>query len=300
MIYTSARAGCSGLSEASLGATVQELLTSGVVFPESPRWHQGRLWFSDVYDFALKAVDMSGRVEIVAAVPGRPSGLGVLPDGRMLMATGVERTLYSVASGGGMALVADLSGRAGGLLNDMVVDVYGRAYVGDTGFNPASGEPFQPGRTWLVVPGSEPEVAADDIHLPNGCAISDDGRMLFLAETFANRISRFSVDENGRLSGRAIHAELSSRPDGLCLDAEGALWVAMVQEGAFIRIDPRGAVVDRLPSASPFALACAFGGPERNLLFLTSADTTLERLRVGDSVGRIDYVCAHVRGSGRP
>jgi len=216
------------------------------------------------------------------------------------MATALERKLYAVSPAGELEIVADLSSRAVGLLNDMVVDRQGRAYVGDTGFNPSSGEPFKPGCTWLVRPGREPEPAASDMHLPNGCAISGDGRTLYVAETFAERIARFSIGEDGALSDREVHAELPSRPDGLCLDREDHLWVAMVQDSEFVRIDPQGTIVQRLPSPESFALACVLGGPDRDLLFLCSADTSLERLRDGDSRGAIDHVRVPVRGSGLP
>jgi len=278
----------------------ETLLTEDVVFPESPRWHDGRLWFSDVYDFALKTVDLDGRGAVVTAVPGRPAGLGALPDGRMLLATAIERVLYAVSADGTTEAVADLSGKATGLLNDMVVDARGRAYVGDTAFNLAAGEPFRPGRTWLVAPGREPEVVAEDMHLPNGCALSPDERTLYVAETFAHRVTRFAVDDDGRLSRREVHAELPSRPDGLCLDADGHLWVAMVQDAEFVRVDPAGAIVERVPSPEPFALACVLGGPDRDRLFLCCADTSLERLRDGDSRGRVACLPVPVPGAGRP
>ena len=279
---------------------MKQLVREGVVFPESPRWHDGRLWFSDVYDFSLKAVDGAGHVTTVAKMPGRPSGLGTLPDGRMLVATALDRVLYAVTPTGQMEIISDLSERTPGLLNDMVVDARGRAYVGDNGFNPASGEPFVVGRTWLVAPGTEPRVVAEDMHLPNGCAISEDGRTLYVAETYAERITCFAIEEDGRLSARRVHAQLSSRPDGLCLDAGGHLWVAMVLDGEFVRIDPSGDIVERLSSPWPFALACTFGGQDRDQLFVTSADTTLERLRTGCSAGRIDYLARPVGGAGLP
>jgi len=277
-----------------------KLLTDSVVFAESPRWHQSRLWFSDVHDYALKTVDLDGTVRVVAPVPGRPAGLGVLPDGRMLMATAIEQKLYAVSAAGQMSPIADLSFVAAGLLNDMVVDSMGRAYVGDTGFRPAAGEPYRPGRTWLVVPGAKPEIVAEDVHFPNGCALSADGRTFYVAETFANRISRFTVDSDGRLSDRRVHVELPDAPDGLCLDAEGALWVALIRAGEFLRIAAGGTVVERLTSPFPLAVTCVLGGPDRRLLFLCSADTTLERLSSGDSRGRIDLAGVPTAGSGFP
>jgi sugar lactone lactonase YvrE len=284
----------------TVSANPQKLLAQGVVFPESPRWHDNQLWFSDVYDFALKTVDLFGRSRVIAPVPGRPAGLGVLPDGRMLMATAIERVLYAVSDDGAMEPVADLSSLATGLLNDMVVDAEGRVYVGDTAFNIAAGESFVPGRTWLVAPGREPEVAAEDMHLPNGCAISPDGATLYVAETFAHRITRFAIDDDGRLADRQVHAELPSRPDGLCLDAEEHVWVAMVEDSEYVRIDPDGEIVERVASPDFFALACVLGGPNRDELFLCSADTSLERLRAGDCSGSVHHLPVPVRGAGRP
>jgi sugar lactone lactonase YvrE len=277
-----------------------KLLTDAVVFAESPRWHRDLLWFSDVHDYALKTVNLAGEVKVVAQVPGRPAGLGVLPDGQMLLAAATNRRLYVVDISGRLTEVADLSHLATGLLNDMVVDAHGRAYVGDTGFSPALGESFRPGRTWLIAPGGEPEVAAEDMHFPNGCAMSADGDMLYVAETFANRISRFSIDSEGRLFDRQVHVALPESPDGLCLDAEGCLWVGLIRAGQFLRVGPAGDVLERLASPGALAVTCVLGGHDRRSLFLCSADTTLERLGRGDSRGRIDVVEVAVAGAGLP
>jgi sugar lactone lactonase YvrE len=276
------------------------LLTDDVVFAESPCWHRDRLWFSDVHDFKLKSLDLAGSLEVVAEVPGRPSGLGVMPDGQLLLATGLERTLNLVDDAGALTVVADLSGLARGLLNDMVVSDRGFAYVGDTGFRPADGEAYRPGGVLLVVPGEDPEVVAEDIEFPNGCAISPDGRTLYLAETFGKRISRFAIDDEGRLGRRTLHAELPESPDGLCLDTDGCMWVAMTHLKEFWRLAPDGTVNQRM--ASPYALAvtCVFGGADRKSLFLCSADTTIERLSRGDSHGRIDVVTLPTGGAGLP
>ena len=277
-----------------------ELVTDGVVFAESPRWHNDRLWFSDVHDYALKTVDLQGDVCVVAEVPGRPAGLGVLPDGGILMATALDQVIYTVSATGEMSVAADLSPLATGLLNDMVVDAMGRAYVGDTGFRPNAGEPFRPGLTWLVTPGAEPVAVAEDMHFPNGCAISADGHTLYVAETFANRISRFTIGSDGRLTDRRIHAELGDSPDGLCLDADGALWVGMIRSGEFRRVDARGATIERIASPAALAVTCVIGGPDRRVLFLCSADTTLERLSRGESRGRIDRCEVATAGAGLP
>jgi sugar lactone lactonase YvrE len=276
------------------------LLVDGLRFGEAPRWVGDRLWFSDVHAYQLKTVTLEGAVEVVAEVPERPSGLGVLPDGRMLMATALDRRLLAVSSSGSSEVVADLSGLATGLLNDMVVDGRGRAYVGDTGFNMAAGDPPGPGRVILWEEGKEPRVVAEDVVFPNGCVVSADGAELVICETMAQRISRFAIATDGSLGGRAVFAELDTPPDGLCLDAEGAVWAGLPHAGAFVRVSPDGRTLDRVASAFPFAVACALGGPDRRTLFMCSADTDLPRLAKGETTGRIDVIEVDVPGAGWP
>jgi sugar lactone lactonase YvrE len=275
------------------------LLVDGLRFAEAPRWVGEELWFSDVHAYQLKTVALDGTVDVVAEVPGRPSGLGALPDGRMLMATALDRRLVAVDGGGSLSQVGDLNGLATGLLNDMVVDGRGRAYVGDTGFDMAAGESPGPGRVILWEAGREPRVVAEDVVFPNGCVISPDGGLI-ICETMAQRISRFTIGPDGSLGERAVFAELDTPPDGLCLDAEGAVWAGLPHASAFVRISPDGRIVERLASAFPFAVACALGGPDRRTLFMCSADTDLPRLARGETSGRIDTVEVAVAGAGWP
>lgn len=276
------------------------LLADGLRFAEAPRWVGDRLWFSDVHAYQLKTVTLDGTVEVVAEVPGRPSGLGALPDGRMLMATALDRRLLVVGSGGTVAPVGDLGGLATGLLNDMVVDGRGRAYVGDTGFNMAKGEPPGPGRVILWEDGEEPRVVAEEVVFPNGCVVSPDGTELIICETMAQRISRFTIASDGSLGERAVFAELDTPPDGLCLDADGAVWAGLPHASEFVRISSEGQIAERRESAFPFAVACTLGGPDRRRLFMCSADTDLPRLAKGETTGRIDTVEVEVAGTGWP
>jgi sugar lactone lactonase YvrE len=275
-------------------------LIEGLRFAEAPRWVRDRLWFSDVHAYQLKTVALDGSVEVVADVPGRPSGLGALPDGRMLMATALDRRLLAVGPEGSVTEVGDLTGLATGLLNDMVVDGRGRAYVGDTGFNMAAGEPPGPGRVIVWEVGEEPRVAAENVVFPNGCVVSPDGAELIICETMAQRISRFTIAPDGALSERAVFAELDTPPDGLCLDAEGEVWAGLPHASAFVRISRGGTILERIPSRFPFAVACALGGPDRRTLFMCSADTDLPRLARGDTTGRIDTVEVDAAGAGWP
>lgn len=278
----------------------QVLLADGLRFAEAPRWIGDRLWFSDVHAHQLKTVTLDGEIAVVADVPGRPSGLGVLPDGRVLMATALERRLLAITPDGSASPVADLSGVATGLLNDMVVDGRGRAYVGDTGFNMAAGQPPRPGRMILWQDGEAPRTVAEDVVFPNGCVVTADGSQLLVCETMAQRITRFRVEDDGTLTVREVFTELETPPDGLCLDAEGAVWVGLPHAGEFVRVAADGRIVERIRSRFPFAVACALGGPGRRILFLCSAETDLPRLAKGDTTGRIDAVEVAVSGAGWP
>jgi sugar lactone lactonase YvrE len=280
------------------GGEKQHNLVAGIKFAESPRWHEGRLWFSDVHDYAVKCVDPDGRVTQVAEVPGRPAGMGFLPDGRLLLATALDRKLVTVDTDRGeLTEVADLSALAQGTLNDMVVDQAGRAYVGDVGFQFGKEEP-RPGRVILWAEDGGPRVAVEDTVFPNGCAV--DGGRYVLAETLARRVSEFTVAADGTLTDRRVLAELDDPPDGLCLDAEGCVWVAQPEEGRYLRLTREGSVDRIVASAWPFAVTCVLGGEDGRTLFLSSAETDLQRLPKGESDGRIDTLRVEVGRGGRP
>ena len=278
----------------------QRQLAASLKFAEAPRWKNDRLWFSDVHDYKLKTVTLDGVVSVVAAVPSRPSGLGFLPDGRLLMATALDCKLWTVTSTGQVTEVADLSHLAQGVLNDMVVDGAGRAFVGDTGFKMGTGQPPRPGRVLCWQEGRQARVVAEEVVFPNGCVVTPDGARFLIAETMAKRVSAFTISKDGSLSDRTVFAELESPPDGLCLDTEAALWVGLPHASAFIRVTADGKIDRSIPSAAPFAVTCALGGPNRRTLFLCSADTDLNRLGKGDTTARIDTIEVDVPGAGWP
>ncbi len=273
-------------------------IAAGLRYVEAPRWRDKCLWFSDVHDFKLKRVNPGGEVETVCDVPDRPSGLGFLPDGRLLMATARDRKLWIVMRGEPRE-VADLSALTTGLLNDMVVDGAGRAYVGDTGFQMGRDEP-RPGCLILWREGESARVVAEGIVFPNGCAVTPDGRTLFVAETFAKRITRFTIAGDGSLHDRAVFADLDMPPDGLCLDEKGGLWIGLPEAGRFIRLNAKGRLDRAIASPWPFAVAPAFGGEDRRRLFLASADTDLKRLARGETAARIDSIDLEIGGAGYP
>ncbi len=285
------------LDAARAVAGVPMLLTDQAVYPESPRWHDGRLWFSDVHDYAVKTVDPAGVVRTVVEVPGRPAGLGFLPDGRLLIAGALDRTLRTW-DGHRLTLAADVSDMANGLLNDMVVDGLGRAFVGDTGFNLMAGEAPRPGQV-LGFDRGKVWVASADVEFPNGAAVSPDGRCYWVAETSAQRIAEFEVTDDGMLANKRVLIELPDLADGLCLDVEGALWVALLRRGEFWRIRPDGEVETTLSADGRLAVACVLGGPDRRTLFLCSAATTMAELAHGRSAGLI-HTRPAVPGAGWP
>ena len=276
------------------------LLTEAVAFGESPRWHGDRLWFSDAHDYALKTVELDGTVTRVAELAGRPAGMGFMPDGRLLIATALDRKLNWVSPAGEVTPACDLGGIATGILNDMVVDGQGRAYVGDVGYDPAGDGAPQPGRVILFTEAAGAEVAASDVTFPNGCAVTPDGAHFYISETLAGRVTRFTIAADGRLGGREVFAALDSPPDGLCLDGDDGVWIGQPLAGRFVRLAADGTVDQEIASPAPFAVACVFGGEDRSTLFLCSADTDLDRLRHGDSQGRIDMLTANYRGVGWP
>ncbi len=275
-------------------------LLEGLCFPEGPRWHDGRLFFSDMHDHRVVALDAQGRAETVVHVPQRPSGLGWLPDGRLLVVSMVDRRLMRLDAQG-LVPVADLSSLAPCLCNDMVVDRLGRAYVGNFGFDLHSGDAPRNTCLILVEPDGRARIVADDLAFPNGAVLTPDGRTLILGETFGQRLTAFAVAEDGSLGSRRVFAQLDGVfPDGICLDAEGAVWVACPMSQRFLRVREGAEVSDVVPVPGRNAFACMLGGADRRTLFLcTAQESHPERCRELRS-GRIETVRVTVPGAGLP
>jgi len=275
------------------------VLLDGLRFPEGPRWRDDRLWFSDMHAGVVLAVDLAGRVETIVAVPHEPSGLGWLPDGRLLVVSMQDRRLLRLDPSG-LALVADLSPFASFHCNDMVVDAQGRAYVGNFGFDLHGKAPVAPANLVLVHPDGRAEVAAKDLLFPNGTVITPDGRTLIVGESYGARLTAFDVAGDGRLANRRVWAQLAGGavPDGICLDAEGAVWVASPTTNEFLRVREGGAVAARLP-VDRSAIACMLGGPERRTLFLCTSRAH-DPAQTGAREARIETIEVDVPGAGWP
>ncbi len=270
-----------------------EILVNGLGFPEGPRWHEDRLWFSDMSMSRVMAVDLSGRLEKIVDVPGQPSGLGWLPDGRLLVVSMSDRRLMRLDSDG-LSEVADLSRLAPFHCNDMVVDNLGRAYIGNFGFDFGSGAPFVPAAIIMVPPEGDARTVAENMIFPNGTVISPDGRTLIVAETFGSRLSAFDIEPDGSLKNHRVWAKLESvTPDGICLDAKGAVWVASPFTSEILRIC-EGAKITRRLKLKTRPYACMLGGEDRKTLFLMTAGGTKQ------NSGQIEFFRVDVPGAGLP
>jgi sugar lactone lactonase YvrE len=275
------------------------VLIDGLRFPEGPRWHEGRFWFSDMHDGKVIAASMDGKSETIVEVSADPSGLGWLPDGRLLVVSMRDRRLLRLDPEG-LTEVADLSAHAAFHCNDMVVDAQGRAYVGNFGFDLNAGDKPVSANLILVHPDGRSEIAAPDLQFPNGTVITPDGQTLIVAESFGARLTAFDIAEDGTLSGRRVWAELEGAvPDGICLDEEGAIWLASpVGQGGLLRVREGGEVLDRI-TVEHDAFACMLGGSDGRTLFICTSASP-DPAKTGNRLGRIEVVDVHVRGAGLP
>jgi len=274
------------------------VLAEGLTFPEAPRWRMGRLWFSDMLAGRVMNVDLEGRTEIVLETPGWTSGLGWLPDGRLLVVSMQDRRLLRLDRDG-LVVAANLETTTSFVCNDMVVDEYGRAYVGEVGFDIHGGAPFKPAALVLVQPDGEAQVCDADLACPNGAVITPDGRTLIVAESLADRLTAFDIRANGTLSRKRVWAAVDGLgPDGICLDAEGAIWVASPMKNALVRVAEGGRVTHRLALEPPMPIAVMLGDHDRRTLFICRAPHP--SVATKSRQGRIDTLRVGVPGAGRP
>ena len=234
---------------------------TGLAFPEALRWHDGALWFSDFYLQRVARATPAGELRTVVELDDQPSGLGWLPDGRLLVVAMKTRRVLRLDPGG-LQVHADLSGLVDWPCNDMLVDAQGRAYVGNFGFDLHARAAFAPTSLLLVTPDGEARVVAGDLHFPNGMALTADGRTLLVAESYGKRLTAFDVGADGALSRRRVWASFEEKgvaPDGICLDGEGAVWMASPVSREVLRVREGGAVTHRIATGEQ-ATACALAG----------------------------------------
>jgi sugar lactone lactonase YvrE len=251
-----------------------QVLTDGIAFGESPRWHEGRLWFADWMAQEIVAVDPAGTREVVARMPTFPFSIdwSPAPDGRLLVVAGGDRALLRQQPDGSFATVADLRGLCDQPWNELVVDGRGNAYLNSIGFDMMGGEEMRPGLIAVVTPDGRARTVADDVLFPNGMAVTPDDATLIVAESHGNRLTAFDIDADGGggLSGRRVWADLDGGfPDGICLDAEGAVWYGDVPNQRCVRVAEGGEVLATV-ELDRGCFACALGGDDGTTLFMVA------------------------------
>ena len=273
-------------------------LASDFVFLEGLRWKDGRLWMSDMWGNACYDLDLKGRSNKICSVPQRPSGLGFLPDGTMVVVSMVDRRLLRLVDGT-LTEYADLSAVATGELNDLLIDDSGRAYVGNFGYDLFGGASAAPANIARVSPDGAITVVAHDLTFPNGMVTVDGGRTFVVSETFANRLTAYDLDAKGGLSNRRVYAALGDRtPDGLCVDREDGIWVASFATSEFIRIARDGTITDRVFCENKRAVSCALGGEDLRTLFCSTFAGHLDDIVARKKVGAIETVRVTIPGRG--
>ncbi len=284
---------------------------TGLSFGEGPRWHDGRLWYSDFYRHGVYSLGDDGeRLELT--VPTQPSGLGWQPDGTLLVVSMTDRVVLAVGADGVARRHADISQYCGYWANDMVVAADGTAYVGNFGFDldtwieglstlePGAPIPETPTTSVVVLaPDGAVVQAIDELHFPNGMVLADDGATLIVGETLARRLTAFDVAKDGSVSNRRVFAELGVPPDGSCLDAEGQVWVANPLAAQCVRVAEGGEVTATVTTERT-CFACMLGGEDRRTLYLMTANASSAKVASSTREGQVESVLVEVPGAGLP
>jgi sugar lactone lactonase YvrE len=273
------------------------VLLAGRGLVESPRWHGDRLFFSDWSAGEVIAVDLAGRSEVIARVKSLPLCTAWLPDGRLVIVSSQSGQLLRREPDGSVVIHADL-GATG--WNDIVVDGRGNAYVNRVGFDMMAGEAFKPGFVALVTADGSVRDVADDFALPNGMAVTSDNSTLIVADSYRHHLVAFDIGADGALSGRRIWADLGeAAPDGICADAEGAVWYADVPGKRCVRVAEGGEVL-RTVTLDRGGFACALGGPDGTTLFIVAAEWRGMSEMVTPGSGQVLATEVEVSGAGWP
>ena len=275
------------------------ILLTGRGLVESPRWHGDRLYFSDWYAGEVVAVDLAGHSEVIARVDSLPLCTAWLPDGRLVIVSSRDGVLLRREPDGSLVTHSDL-GVPG--WNDIVVDGRGNAYVNRAGFNPMAGEEFRPGFVHLVTPDGSVRQVAGDFAFPNGMAVTAGNSTLIVADSYQHNLVAFDIGPDGGLSGRRVWADLGDgTPDGICTDAEDAVWYADVPAKRCVRVAEGGTIL-RTVELDRGGFACALGGPGRLTLFIVAAEWRgmTESQMVGPGSGQVLAVEVDVPGAGWP
>ncbi|HSD25365.1 MAG TPA: SMP-30/gluconolactonase/LRE family protein [Solirubrobacterales bacterium] len=272
------------------------VLMEGIGLGESPRWHEGRLWFSDWVAQELIALDLGGRSEGIAKVRSLPFSIDWLPDGPLLITSGQE--LLRMEPDGSLVTHVDLSDLSEHGWNEIVVDARGNAYVNNIDFDMMGGEEPKPGIIGVVTPDGETRQVADGLAFPNGMVVTPDSSTLIVAESYEGRLTAFDIDEGGGLSNRRVWADLGEGGDGICMDAEGAVWSPKFR--TCVRVAEGGEVLDEI-ELDRFCFACMLGGKDGRTLFMNVAEWNgPDQIGKGPRTGQVLTVEAPAAHAGRP
>jgi sugar lactone lactonase YvrE len=275
------------------------VLMSGLVFPESPRWHDDRLWFSDWGAHEVIAVDLEGNSEVIVRVPSFPMCIDRLPDGRLLIVSASDGLLLRREPDGSLVTHGDLTGLSSHAWNDIVVDGRGNAYVNNIGFE--FGGEFAPGILALVTPEGSVRGVAEEVAFPNGMVVTPDNSTLIVAESYGNKLTAFDIAADGSLSSRRVWADLpGGAPDGICLDAENAVWYGDVPNKRCVRVREGGEVLQTI-HLDRGCFACTLGGADKRTLFLVVNEWTGPASTAdGSRMGQVLTAEAPAPGAGWP
>jgi sugar lactone lactonase YvrE len=248
-----------------------KILMDGLVLGESPRWHDHRLWFSDWGAQEVVAVDVDGKSEVIVRVASFPFAIDWLPTGRLLVVSASDRRLLRREPDGSLVTHADLVDLSDQPWNEIVVDGRGNAYVNNIGFDFPGGD-FAPGILALVTPAGTVRQVADGVAFPNGMVVTPDNSTLILAESYASKLTAFDIASDGSLSNGRVWAELDGGfPDGICIDADNAIWYADVPNKRCVRVREGGEVLQTI-DLDRGCFACMLGGPDGRTLFMMAAE----------------------------
>lgn len=290
-------------------------IADGFAYLEGPRWHNGRIWFVDFYTYrVLSAAEDGSDLRVEAHVPTQPSGLGWLPDGRLLVVSMRDARILRREANGELVTHADLSDHVSGHPNDMVVDAQGRAFVGEFGFDLMGGAPLEPAVLLRVDPDGSVTTVAHDMLFPNGSVITDSG-VLLVNETFGNCVTAFDIGADGALDNRRVWAQFGPRPtdrdlelvlgqisvapDGCGLDADGALWIADALGNRLLHVREGGHVIDEVPTGTG-VFACILGGSDGRTLFACTAPDFHEEARKNTREGSLIAIRTATPHAGTP
>ncbi len=276
-------------------------LADNFIFLEGPRWRGDRLYVSDMWGRKIYSIDMKGKSRELVKVDNRPSGLGFRTDGTMIVSSMADKKILAVDSKNNVTTFCELEKFVLGDINDLVVDSNNNIYVGSFGYDLFGGEEEGPGNICLITSSGNPSIVSDNLSFPNGMVVNENNNTLICAETFGHKLTAFDINANGTLSNKRVWADLGDNtPDGICLDTEGAIWVASFVTEKFLRVFEGGEIQKEISVEGRKAVACNLGGQDKKTLFCLTYGGELEDIAKGLPKAEI-YTCrVKVGGVGSP